>query len=306
MSTANRTLRIGSRASSLAQWQTRAVQDALQRAWPELKTEVVHITTRGDRELDRALPDIGGKGLFTLEIEDALRTQKIDLAVHSLKDLPTEKPEGLKLGAIPLREDARDVLISSEGKSLEDLPAGSVIGTSSPRRRAQILLLRPDLQVRSIRGNVETRVRKVTEGEFDGAVLAAAGLLRLGMKDYISHWFSIEEIMPAPGQGAIAVQQREQDDEVERWLAAIEKPEIRNPVEAERSFLNRLESGCSAPVGAWAESDGTQISMRTLVAREDGQPPIRLEGRGNDPLKLGHQLAEQALDLGAAEIIGVR
>ncbi len=296
-------IKIGGRASALARWQSEAVRELLRSAWPELEVEIITITTRGDRELDRALPDIGGKGLFTLEIERALRQGSIDVAVHSLKDLPTEEAEGLMLGAIPVRADARDVLVATDGQTLEELPAGALVGTSSPRRRAQLLQLRPDLKVDFIRGNVGTRVDKVHRGDYRAAVLAAAGLIRLEMTDHISHWFSIQEIMPAPGQGALAVQQRADDPQTTKLLAAIDQPAIRRAVEAERAFLNRLESGCSAPVGAWAESAEDEVFLRTIVATENGRDPIRLEGSGAEPAELGRRLADQALSMGAAEVI---
>lgn len=300
------TLRIGSRASQLARWQARYVEEALRRAWPELSVETVTITTAGDRTLDRALPEIGGKGLFTLEIEEELRAGAIDLAVHSLKDLPTAEPDALTLGAVPLREDPRDVLVSPQGLAFDDLPSGAVIGTSSPRRRSQLLLLRPDIRVDSIRGNVETRVAKAKNGAYDALVLAAAGLLRLGRQDQITTWFDPDQMMPAPGQGALGVQRRSEDPEVEELLAAIEQPEIRRTVLAERAFLARLGSGCSAPVGAWAESEGGEITLHAIVASADGRPPIRLRAAGSDPLPLGSGLAEEALQQGAGEMIGER
>lgn len=301
---ATSSLRIGSRASQLARWQAEAVREALQRCWPDLSSEIVTISTEGDRVIDRALPEIGGKGLFTLEIEEALRHGAIDLAVHSLKDLPTGEPADLTLGAIPLREDARDVLVSEGGLTLEELPPGAVVGTSSPRRRAQLLLLRPELTVEPIRGNVGTRLWKVFEGRYDAIVVAAAGLLRLGLERHISTWFNADRMMPAPGQGALAVQRRHPDPEIEAILAAIDDGGLRRAVQAERSFLARLESGCSAPVGAFAETKGGDtVRLRALIAGENDHPPIRLAGSGPDPVALGEDLAEEALRKGAAEII---
>lgn len=299
MTMSSKMLRIGSRGSDLARWQAGAVCNALKRSWPDLSIELITITTQGDRVLDQPLPEIGGKGLFTLEIENALRDGDIDLAVHSLKDLPTEQAEGLVVGAISHREDARDVLVTSSRSSFENLPQGAVVGTSSLRREAQLLHMRPDLEVRSIRGNVETRVRKVVRGEYDATVLAAAGLLRLGLQEHIATWFSLDQMLPAPGQGALAVQRRENDSHAERLLSAIEAPDIQRAVLAERSFLARLEAGCSAPVGAWAQSNGQSVALRTVVFPLQGGEPIRLTRTGDDPDALGQDLADMALELGA-------
>lgn len=279
------------------------MRDSLQRAWPDLRVQLVTITTHGDRLLDQPLPEIGGKGLFTAEIENALRNGEIELAVHSLKDLPTADAPGLVVGAISHREDPRDVLVTSDSSPFDDLPAGSIVGTSSLRREAQLLHLRPDLQVRSIRGNVGTRIRKVTEGEYNAAVLAAAGLIRLGLQDHIATWFSPDQMLPAPGQGALAIQHRENDDAAGRLLSAIETPDIRRAVLAERSFLARLEAGCSAPVGALADANGRSITLRTVVFPLDGGPPIRLTSSGGDPVSLGRELADKALEMGAGEAV---
>lgn len=299
-------IRIGSRGSDLALWQARAVADALTRSWPELIVQLVTITTHGDRLADQPLPEIGGKGLFTFEIENALRNGEIDLAVHSLKDLPTEETEGLALGAISQREDARDVLVAGDGRTLDELPSGSIVGTSSMRREAQLMYLRPDLQVRSIRGNVETRVRKVIDGQYDAAILAAAGLIRLGLLDHISTWFSFDQMLPAPGQGALAVERRADDPRAERLLTAIEQPEIRRGIEAERAFLARLEAGCSAPVGAWGEAMGQAVRLRAVVFPLKGGEPNYLTGISDDPIELGRDLADQALAMGAGEAMRER
>lgn len=296
-------IRIGSRASQLARWQAETVKNALLQADPDLNVEIQSITTEGDRTLDRALPEIGGKGLFTLEIERALRDGEIDLAVHSLKDLPTDEPEGLTIGAIPIRDDPRDVLVASNGYDLDSLPRGATVGTSSPRRRAQLLSLRPDLNVAWIRGNVETRIGKVQDGEFDAVVLAAAGLARLGLESEISYRFSEDEMLPAPGQGALAVQQRAQDPRLSSLLARIDDPAARAAVTAERSFLATLESGCSAPVGALGRADAERVELIGLIAGENGGPSIRLDGQGGDPISLGRRLGQRALAQGAAEIV---
>lgn len=296
-------VRIGSRASQLARWQAEAVQRALLKVRPDLEVEILTITTEGDRTLDRALPEIGGKGLFTLEIERALRAGEIDLAVHSLKDLPTEEPEGITVGAIPVRADPLDVLVTSNGYDLNSLPTGATVGTSSPRRRAQLLALRPDLNVAWIRGNVETRIRKVHKGEFDAAVLAAAGLARLGLESEISYRFSEEEMLPAPGQGALAVQRRLSDPRLSSLLARIDDPAARAAVIAERAFLATLESGCSAPVGALGRADAEGVELVGLIAGENGRPSIRLNERGADPTSLGRHMGQRALAQGAGEMI---
>lgn len=296
-------LTIATRPSELARWQAGAVERALGARWPELRVDLQVITTRGDRTLDQPLPQIGGKGIFTAELEAALRAGEADLAVHSLKDLPVEDPPGLCLGAILLREDPRDVLVTGNGKPLDQLQPGSVVGTSSNRRAAQLLALRPDLQIRPIRGNVDTRVRKVREGEYDAAVLAAAGLLRLGLKPAISQWFTPEQMLPAPGQGALAVQCRADDRETLELLAELEDPELRQLVVAERAMLEGLGGGCAAPVGALATPDNGAIRLAGMVGALDGSRVVRRSLSGSDPKAVGHALAERLLANGAEELI---
>jgi hydroxymethylbilane synthase len=303
MTAADAILRLGCRSSDLAQRQAGQVADALRTAWPDLQLDLAVFTTSGDRQLDQPLPAIGGKGVFTAELEQALRQGQIDMAVHSLKDLPTQEAPGLSLGAIPFRQDAADVLVAANRVELEALPPQAVVGTSSLRRQAQLLNLRPDLTVRSIRGNVETRVRKVLSGEYQAAVLAAAGLLRLGLDRHITTRFSADQMMPAPGQGALAVQQRTDDRRISRLLAAIDRPGLRQAVEAERAFLRRLEAGCSAPVGALATAENGMISMQAAVFPLDGSSAIRLHAAGADPDELGTGLADTALRQGAAAML---
>jgi hydroxymethylbilane synthase len=290
-------LTIAARPSSLARWQAGYVGRAIESHFTEIEFEIKVIRTQGDRTLDRALPEIGGKGLFTQELEHALRAGEVDLAVHSLKDLPIDDPEGIRLGAILGREDVRDVLVAKRGKRFSQLRAEAKVGTSSPRRKGQLLAMRPDLQVESIRGNVETRVRKVHEGDYDAAVLAAAGLKRLEMEASIDDWFSLDQILPAPGQGALAVQCRAEDDEVHELLSVIESHSVRRTVMAERAFLASLGGGCSLPVGAYAEQSGDEIHLRGVLARVDGDKLTRGERRGTDPMHLGRRLAEDLLDL---------
>ncbi len=296
---------IATRPSPLARWQAHAVEEALARRWPELSFRTVVIKTVGDRTLDQPLPAIGGKGAFTSELEESLRNRKVDLAVHSLKDLPIENSPDLVLGAILMREDARDVLISSSGAGLSDLAAGASVGTSSPRRRSQILALRPDLLVRSIRGNVETRIRKVREGQYEAAVLAAAGVLRLGLAEHIAEWFPLDEMLPAPGQGALAVQCREEDKQVLDLLRPLISKPIQAAVTAERAFLSQLGGGCLLPVGAYAETQKGDIKLFGVVASVDGRTVVRVAGRGSKPRELGEKLGAEALARGAREILNL-
>jgi hydroxymethylbilane synthase len=298
---------VGTRASKLALWQTRRILEMLRSAWGDVQFETRHFTTKGDKALDRPLPEIGGKGLFTEELENALRLGEIDAAVHSLKDLPVENAPGLTLGAIAERAPADDCLVARNGWTLQTLPEGAVVGTSSIRRRAQLLAVRPDLDLRSIRGNVETRVNKVAEGLFDAAVMARAGLERLGLADRITDRIGFDEVLPAPGQGALAVQCRAGDAEVMPMLAAIDDAGVRAAVTAERTFLEGLGGGCSAPVGAFATTDRSappwDLEMKGVVGSPDGSRMIRLSGRGNDPVALGDATAREALDRGAGEIL---
>ncbi len=296
-------LTIGTRKSNLALWQTNHVAEALQAAWDDLTIAIEPITTRGDQTLDRPLPEIGGKGLFTLELEEALRHGRIDLAVHSLKDLPIEDAAQLTLGAVLGRADVRDVLVVRDDYTLGSLPPGAVVGTSSLRRQAQLRAARPDLQVRSIRGNVETRIRKVRDGEYDATLLAAAGLQRLGLSSETDQVLPLDVMLPAPGQGALAVQCRAGDEATLRLLAAIDNPLARATTTAERSFLFHLSGGCSTPVAAfatWMESD---LYLRGLVGAPDGSRMIEVDGHGADAWELGAAVAEQALRRGAQEIL---
>lgn len=294
---------IATRLSPLARKQAEAVQEALARAWPGIAIEMRPISTEGDRTLDRPLPEIGGKGLFTQELEAALRSGQADLAVHSLKDLPIQDLPGLKLGAILRREDPRDVIVSSTGGGLDPMLKGSVVGTSSLRRRSQLLAARPDLRIESIRGNVETRIEKVRKGEFDATVLAAAGLLRLGLEREIGGWLSLDVMLPAPGQGAIAVQCRAGDQAALELLAPLDDWPTRAEVQAEREFLAALGGGCTAPVAANAQYADRTLILRGVVASLDGQKTIRIAQSGSDPVELGRSLAEEAFALGAEEIL---
>ena len=290
-------LRIGTRASRLALLQTEIVAASLRQAWPDVSLEVVEITTAGDRDRTSPLTSGEGAGWFTSAIQDALLADEVDLAVHSYKDLPTARPEGLVIAAIPQRADPRDAIVSRGGATLAGLPAGAVVGTSSPRRAAQTTALRPDLELRPIRGNVDTRLAKVDAGEYDAALFAIAGLERLGVAERASHVFGFEEMLPAPAQGALAVECRRDDSETLRLLAAIDDRELRGLVSAERAFLAALEAGCSFPAAAYAESFGTTLKLHGLVAPEGVLVRSKIGGPISAGPGLGRALARELLDL---------
>lgn len=300
-----RTIVFGTRKSSLALWQTHHVIDLLKTAHPGLDFRIETFESEGDRNTEQPLPEIGGKGLFTSRLERALREGVVDVAVHSLKDLPIDDTPDLTLGAITSRADVRDVLVSREGWTLETLPSGSVIGTSSIRRQGQLLRIRPDLVIKPIRGNVETRVRKVAGGDYDATVLAFAGVDRLGLMDSVTERLSLDTMLPAPGQGALAVQCRADDKTAMAMLQSIDDPEVRGAVTAERLFLKWLGGGCSSPVGAYATTrNGKQeIFMTGLVASGDGSRSVRVEGSDGDPEALAKRLASEAIENGARELL---
>jgi len=291
------------RSSKLARWQTNYVIQLLKQAVPNLVCEEVVITTRGDKELDKPLPEIGGKGLFTQELEAELLSGQVCAAVHSLKDLPVEDTAGLTVGAIPIRVDPRDVLVCPQSCSLEELPSGAVIGTSSLRRQAQVLHQRPDLKIKSIRGNVDTRIHKVEEGQYDAAVMAGAGITRLGLDKHIATWLPLSIMLPAPGQGALGIQCRADDKTTLAILKKINDIDSTKSVRAERAFLLALGGGCSIPVGAYAEIKEGVIIMQGLVAETNGTHVIRVSGQGEEPQTLGKQLAKKAMAQGAREVL---
>ncbi|RPJ24962.1 MAG: hydroxymethylbilane synthase [Chloroflexi bacterium] len=296
------------RPSALARWQTQWVMDALKKVHHDLTCEEKIITTQGDRILDKPLPQIGGKGVFTQELESELLSGAVHCAVHSLKDLPVENPEGLTIGCIPARAEVRDALISKNGFTLATLPQNAVVGTSSLRRAAQLLAARPDLKTESLRGNVDTRLRKALEGQYDAIILAGAGLTRLGLDQHVSEWLSLDVMLPAPGQGALAVQCRSTDQTTLRLLAALEDESTRRAVIAERAFLSGLGGGCAVPVAAYAAAVNGQpltVSMTGLVISEDGKKAIKVSGEGTDAQKLGNELAQQAILQGANEILAL-
>lgn len=300
----DRTLIVGSRGSRLALRQTEIALEALNAAHPGATFEVRTIRTTGDQSKE-SLSEIGGRGVFVIEIERALLAGEIDIAVHSLKDLPAEETPGLAIAAVLPREDPRDVLISRRKARVVGLPRGAVVGTGSPRRAAQLLAMRPDLRIADIRGNVDTRIRKVRDGEFDAVVLAAAGLARLGWSRRASQVFEPKEMLPAPGQGALAVQVRTDDAETFALALSVDDPETRTAVEAERAFERRLGGGCRAAIAALGEIVEGRLRLHGLVGDPAGGRLFRgeFEGDAADPESLGLMLAEELMDQGATSLL---
>ncbi len=300
------------RSSALARWQTQWVIGALKNIHPGLVCEEKTITTQGDKILDKPLPEIGGKGLFTQELESELLSGAVHCAVHSLKDLPVEGPEGLTIGCVPTRADARDTLISAHGYTLASLPNGATVGTSSLRRAAQLLAARPDLSLRALRGNVDTRLRKALDGQYDAIILAGAGLIRLDLTRHVTEWLPLDVMLPAPGQGALVVQCCADDQTTLGLLAKLEDESTRKCITAERAFLSGLGGGCALPVASYAEicdqSSVTRhpspvIRLVGLVISEDGKKVVKVIGEGVDAPGLGKHLADQAVAQGADEIL---
>ena len=298
-------IKIGTRGSLLATTQSTWVKNQIESQHPQTTVELVKIVTKGDKILDVPLAKVGGKGLFVKEIEEALLRKDVDLAVHSMKDVPSELPDELHLGIIPLRENPFDAFIANTCGSLNELPQGAKVGTSSLRRRAQLAAIRPDLDIEDLRGNLDTRLRKLDEGQYEAIILAAAGLNRLGMSDRATGYFTPVEMLPAVGQGALGIELRKEDAELLAGLAFLNDDKTTVAVTAERSFLIRLEGGCQVPIGAFAEVDGDQITLTGLVASVDGTEVIKrsMSGAANEAQALGLQLAEQLLDLGGREIL---
>lgn len=300
-----RELKIGTRGSQLALFQANWIKEKLEQAHPHLKVTLVKIKTTGDKIQDAPLAKIGGKGLFVKEIEEALLAKRVDLAVHSIKDVPTEFPEGLRLSAITKREDPRDAFISREGIPLKDLHQGAKIGTSSLRRQAQLLHLRSDLQLIPLRGNLDTRLKKLRILNLDGIVLACAGLRRLGLGENITEILSTDLSLPAIGQGALGIETRVGDQEVEESIAFLNDPDSSIAVSAERAFLKRLEGGCQVPIAAFGRIVGSVLQIDGLVGTIDGKRLIRhrTEGPVEQAEALGVELAEVLLKNGAKEIL---
>ncbi len=297
-------IRIATRRSPLARWQAHHVAGLLRAGDPGLDVRLHELVTKGDKILDVALARVGGKGLFVKEIEDALLAGEAEIAVHSMKDLPAVLATGLVVGAVPEREDPRDALCARTARRLEDLPRGARVGTSSLRRGAQLKALRPDLQIETVRGNVETRLKKLDQG-LDAVVLAHAGLLRLGLDQHASYVFDPSEMLPAVAQGALALEARAGDAAALARLSPLDHPQTRQRVEAERGLLRRLEGGCQVPIAAHAIVAGGHLTLRALVASLDGERVVRgersapaAEARG-----LGEALGEELLSRGAAAIL---
>ena len=298
-------LRIGTRGSQLALRQAEMVDALLRGAWPEVRVEIVPIKTSGDQWKDVSLSDLGGKGLFVKEIEEALLDGRVDLAVHSLKDLPAELPSGVEITAFPPREDPSDVLLARTGTDLESLPLGARVGTSSLRRRAQLLSLRPDLQIEGIRGNLDTRIQKLRELPLDAIVVAAAGLKRLGLHPKPYYRLSPEDFVPAVGQGILAIEARRDDRRVSELLTPLDHEPTRRVALAERSFLAAIGGGCHAPLGGHAEEREGMLHLIGLVGSPDGKKLLKekLAGPVGKPEALGRRLGEILLGQGALRLI---
>jgi hydroxymethylbilane synthase len=296
---------IGTRASQLAIWQAEWVQAQLKQMAPDLSVVLKRIQTSGDKIQDVPLAKVGGKGLFVKEIEEALLRKDIDLAVHSMKDLPAELPPGLTIICIPEREDPRDALLTRDGKNLDALPLGARVGTSSLRRQSQLLHVRPDLQIEMLRGNVDTRLRKLQENRFDAIVLAASGLRRLGWDSHITECLPLNVSLPAIGQGALGIEGREDDGFIRDLVAKLEHQPTRVTVTAERALLKRLEGGCQVPIAGHAILQGESLTVEGLVASLDGKRYVRcaLDGSMSEAEFIGTKVAEELLDRGAQPIL---
>lgn len=296
---------IGTRDSALALWQTHWVLENLSRFNPEYQFRVMEMKTQGDKILDVALAKIGDKGLFTKELEVAMLKGEIDMAVHSMKDMPTRLPEGLTIGAICRREEAGDVLIGRTAGTLQELPQGARVGTSSLRRRAQLLKYRPDLQIEDLRGNLNTRMAKLERQDLDAIVLAAAGVKRMGWEDRISQRIPFEISLPAVGQGSVGIEIREGDEEIERIVKTLEHRESSIAIKAERAMLRTLEGGCQIPIGALGRVEGAQLTLEGVVASLDGKELLRasIAGSADRAEELGVQLAKQLIAMGADKIL---
>ena len=294
-------LRIGSRGSELALWQAQHISDLLSARGHAVEIEI--IKTTGDKITDVALAKVGTKGMFTKEIEEALVENQVDLAVHSLKDLPTELAADFEIAAIPIREDARDVFCSAKFASIDALPQGADVGTSSLRRQAQLKAIRADLQIHPLRGNVDTRLRKLESGDYDAIILAAAGLNRLGKTQLVRQVIAVDVMTPAAGQGALAIEIRRGDGATRSLLAFLEDASARATTTCERALLNKLGGGCQVPIGAFAEIEGRRIRLNALVADPDGSKVLRETREGDDPARLGEEVGEILLRRGGDVIL---
>ena len=304
-SQSNNTVRIATRKSPLALWQAEFVRDSLIALNPDLNVEFVKMSTQGDKILDTPLAKVGGKGLFVKELEVGMLAGDADIAVHSMKDVPVEFPEGLHLPVVCKREDPRDAFVSNNYQSIDELPQGAKVGTSSLRRECQLRRYRPDLEVLALRGNVNTRLRKLDECNYDAIILATAGLLRLGFEDRIKSKLTPEQSLPAIGQGAVGIETRVDDDEVNALIAPLRDPETWIVVQAERALNKRLAGGCQVPIAGYAILENDEIWLRGLVGRPDGSEMLRAEvkGKAADAESLGIALAEDLLSQGADKIL---
>ena len=294
-------LRIGSRGSQLALWQANHIRELLEQRGHRIEIEI--IKTTGDKITDVALARVGTKGMFTREIEEALAENRVDLAVHSLKDLPTEIPSGFEIAAIPPRQDARDAFCSLKYKRIQDLPQGARVGTSSLRRQAQLKALRPDLDTHALRGNVDTRLRKLEAGEYDAVILAAAGLKRLGKQDSIRQLLDAKVMCPAAGQGALAVEIRKADSAVRQHVIFLDDAAARLTTTCERALLNKMGGGCQVPIGAFAEIILGKLHLQAVVASPEGSTVLRKSGEGDDPVRLGEMVGAALLGEGGDSIL---
>jgi len=301
----NRTVKIATRKSPLALWQAEYVREALIALHPDLQVELVRMSTQGDKILDVPLAKVGGKGLFVKELEQGMLAGDADIAVHSMKDVPVDFPEGLHLPVVCQREDPRDAFVSNQYQSIDKLPPGAKVGTSSLRRECQLRTSRPDLEVLPLRGNVNTRLAKLDAGDYDAIILAAAGLKRLGFDDRIRSSLTPEQSLPAIGQGAVGIETRINDDEINALIAPLRCPETWIVVTAERALNKRLAGGCQVPIAGYAVLNNGEIWLRGLVGRPDGTLMLRSEvsGKAEDAEALGIQLAEDLLSQGADKIL---
>ena len=299
------TLRIATRQSPLALWQAEFVKAELEKYHPELTVELIPMVTRGDKILDTPLAKIGGKGLFVKELEHAMLEKTADIAVHSMKDVPMEFPEGLGLSVICDREDPRDAFVSNTYQSIDELPHGAKVGTCSLRRQCQLMAKRPDIEILDLRGNVGTRLSKLDEGQYDAIILASAGLKRLGLADRIAHEIETDWMLPAGGQGAVGIECRISDERIVNYLAPLNHPTTAYRVKAERAVNNHLQGGCQVPIGVYSTISSDQITIKALVGRTDGSEIIQdtIKGHIDNAEALGVELAERLLQAGAGEIL---
>lgn len=301
MSSSPTTLRIGSRGSQLALWQANHIASLLRARGHEVEIEIIHTT--GDKITDVALAKVGTKGMFTKEIEEALAAGRVDLAVHSLKDLPTELPAGFEIAAITERQDPRDAFCSVRYSKIEDLPKGARVGTSSLRRQAQLKAIRPDLDIHPLRGNVDTRLRKLEQGEYDAIILASAGLKRLNKTQLVKQIIPAEVMCPAAGQGALGIEIRQGDAKTRELLEFLNDPSARAATTCERALLNTLGGGCQVPIGAFAEMRNGKLHLDSIVADPDGSRVLRDSREGSDPEKLGSDAGAALLERGGDQIL---